>query len=246
MFGEPAQEETTAQKHVRDRRWIFFQYGLRCPDDLPWPGLEFNPARTKPAGLLPPVKITTRDLGVDTQWSCWRNPVQQKRIRTFEQSMHRVRGLGLPAHVKARIVKSLHSTGLYGAEVGGIPKTGMTKIRTGARKALGKGAGLRRSAPLESIAHGGPAADPQVSADLSTVRVWHRRILVGKLEWPQPDNMWDNALRPGRGRGPTRNLKQLAERLGWSPALGGWTCNAQWSSWDEATLRAKPRCCVPR
>eukprot|EP00971_Amphidinium_carterae_P050543 995367-Amphidinium_carterae.1 len=52
-----------------------------------------------------------------------RNPVQRKRIRTFEQSMHRVRGLGLPAHVKARIVKSLHSVGLYGAEVGGIPKT---------------------------------------------------------------------------------------------------------------------------
>eukprot|EP00971_Amphidinium_carterae_P021085 416215-Amphidinium_carterae.1 len=73
--------------------------------------------------------------------------------------MQKVRGLGLPAHVKARIVKSLHSVGLYGAEVGGIPKT-------------------------------------------------------GKLEWPLPDNMWDNALRPGRGRGPTRNLKQLAERLG--------------------------------
>eukprot|EP00971_Amphidinium_carterae_P160679 3185940-Amphidinium_carterae.1 len=85
------------------------------------------------AGLLPPVKITTRDLGVDAQWSCWRNPVQRKRIRTFEQSMHRVRGLGLSAHVKARIVKSLHSVGLYGAEVGGIPKTGMTKIRTCAR-----------------------------------------------------------------------------------------------------------------
>eukprot|EP00971_Amphidinium_carterae_P107990 2138025-Amphidinium_carterae.1 len=45
------------------------------------------------AGLLPPVKITTRD-----QWAFWRNPVQRKRIRTFEQSMNRVRGLGLPAH----------------------------------------------------------------------------------------------------------------------------------------------------
>eukprot|EP00971_Amphidinium_carterae_P182038 3612615-Amphidinium_carterae.1 len=51
--------------------------------------------------------------------------------------------------------------------------------------------------------------------------------------------MWDNALRPGRGRGPTRNLKQLAKRLGWLPALGGWTCYGQWFSWDEATLRAK-------
>eukprot|EP00971_Amphidinium_carterae_P004954 99326-Amphidinium_carterae.2 len=100
--------------------------------------------------------------------------------------MHRVRGLGLPAHVKARIVKSLHSVGLYGAEVGGIPKSGMTRIRTAARKAC-KGAGLRRSAPLELMAHGGPAADPQVSADLSTVRVWHRRILAGKLDWPLTD-----------------------------------------------------------
>eukprot|EP00971_Amphidinium_carterae_P256449 5091796-Amphidinium_carterae.1 len=61
--------------------------------------------------------------------------------------------------------------------------------------------------------------------------------------------MWDNALRPGRGRGPTRNLKQLAERLGWFPALGGWISNGQWFSWDEApsvldgTLL---RFCVPK
>eukprot|EP00971_Amphidinium_carterae_P054229 1068165-Amphidinium_carterae.1 len=67
------------------------------------------------------------------------------------------------------------------------------------------------------MAHGGPAADPQVSADLSTIRVWHRRILACnlKLDWPLTDAMWDNALRPGRGRGPTRNLKQLADRLSW-------------------------------
>eukprot|EP00971_Amphidinium_carterae_P290168 5761351-Amphidinium_carterae.1 len=53
----------------------------------------------------------------------------------------------------------------------------MTKLRTCACKALGKVAGLSRSAPLELMAHGGLAADPQVFADLSTVRVWHRRIL---------------------------------------------------------------------
>eukprot|EP00971_Amphidinium_carterae_P311489 6190873-Amphidinium_carterae.1 len=86
------------------------------------------------------------------------------------------------------------------------------------------------------MAHGGPAADPQVSADLSTVRVWHRRILAGKMEWPLAAGMWDNALKPGRGRGPTRNLKQLAVRLGWVP---GPAANGQWFSWDEATLRAK-------
>eukprot|EP00971_Amphidinium_carterae_P171455 3398698-Amphidinium_carterae.1 len=73
------------------------------------------------AGGLPPVQITTRDLGVDTQWFAWGNPVQQKRISSFRASMYRTRALGLPAHVKARTVKSLFSLGLYGAEVGGKP-----------------------------------------------------------------------------------------------------------------------------
>eukprot|EP00971_Amphidinium_carterae_P288670 5731951-Amphidinium_carterae.1 len=116
--------------------------------------------------------------------------------------MSRVRGLGLPAHVKARIVKSLHSVGFYGAEVGGIPQQGMTKLRASAKRALGKGAGLRRSATLELMAHGGPAADSQVSA--STVRVWNRRILAGKVEWPlearTSARLWNDALKPGRGR----------------------------------------------
>eukprot|EP00971_Amphidinium_carterae_P028117 553528-Amphidinium_carterae.2 len=99
-----------------------------------------------------PVRITTRDLGVDTQWASWRNPVQRKRLRAFEQSMTRVRALGLPAHVKARSVKSFHSVGLYGAEVGGIPAQRITKLRASARRALGKGFGFRRSAPLELMA----------------------------------------------------------------------------------------------
>eukprot|EP00971_Amphidinium_carterae_P001818 36575-Amphidinium_carterae.2 len=73
----------------------------------------------------------------------------------------------------------------------------------------------------------------------SIVRVWHRRILANKLEWPLDARLWDNALQPGRGRGPTRNLKELAVRLGWVPAHGGWTCKGQWFLWDEATLRAK-------
>eukprot|EP00971_Amphidinium_carterae_P076191 1504955-Amphidinium_carterae.3 len=75
--------------------------------------------------------------------------------------MTRARALGLPAHVKAKIVKSLRSVGLYGSEVGGIPAQGMAKLRASARRGLGKGTGLRRSAPLELIAHGGPAGDPQ-------------------------------------------------------------------------------------
>eukprot|EP00971_Amphidinium_carterae_P123070 2436713-Amphidinium_carterae.1 len=56
------------------------------------------------------------------------------------------------------------------------------------------------------------------------------------MEWPlEARIMWDNALQPGRGRGPTRNLKQLAVRLGWVPARGGWICSGQWFLWDEAT-----------
>eukprot|EP00971_Amphidinium_carterae_P189591 3763346-Amphidinium_carterae.1 len=70
--------------------------------------------------------------------------------------MTRVRAL---AHVKARTGKSLHSVGLHGAEVGGIPAQGMTKLRASARCALGTRAGLRRSAPLELMAHGGPPSE---------------------------------------------------------------------------------------
>eukprot|EP00971_Amphidinium_carterae_P060486 1197160-Amphidinium_carterae.2 len=71
-------------------------------------------------GRLPPYKVTTRDLGVDTQWAAWRCPVQRRKVMTFKQSMIRVRSLGLPAVHKVRIAKSLHTVGLYGAEVGGM------------------------------------------------------------------------------------------------------------------------------
>eukprot|EP00971_Amphidinium_carterae_P050052 986366-Amphidinium_carterae.1 len=75
--------------------------------------------------------------------------------------MNRARSRGLPAHSKARIVKSLYSGGLYGAEVGRMSVSHMNDVRISARKALGKGASLRRSAPLELMAYGGPAGDPQ-------------------------------------------------------------------------------------
>eukprot|EP00971_Amphidinium_carterae_P109134 2161083-Amphidinium_carterae.1 len=134
---------------------------------------------------LPPVQITTRDLGVDTQWLAWRNPVQQKRISSFRVSMTRTRALGLPAHVNARIINSLFSGGLSGAEVSGISDQHMNDLRASARGVLGKGASLRRSAALELVAHGGPSGDPRVAADLSTVRVWQRCIAVGKVHWPE-------------------------------------------------------------
>eukprot|EP00971_Amphidinium_carterae_P207679 4120927-Amphidinium_carterae.1 len=90
----------------------------------------------------------------------------------------------------------------------------MAKLRASARRALGKGAGLCRSATLELMAHGGPAADPQVSADLSTVKVWHRRIFAGRVEWPLEASLWSDALKPGRGRGPIRAQPRSVVLLG--------------------------------
>eukprot|EP00971_Amphidinium_carterae_P040484 794699-Amphidinium_carterae.1 len=99
--------------------------------------------------------------------------------------MNRVRSLGLPATSKARIAKSLYSVGgLYGAEVGGMSASHTKDVRISARKALGKGANLRRSSPLELMAYGGPAGDPQVTSDLNTIRAWQRKLNSGTLEWP--------------------------------------------------------------
>eukprot|EP00971_Amphidinium_carterae_P230341 4571282-Amphidinium_carterae.2 len=71
------------------------------------------------------------------------------------------------------------------------------------------------------MAHGGPSGDPRVTADLSTVRVWQRRVAAGEIIWPlsesNSDVSWEGALRRGRGRGPIRNLRQMADRLHWTP-----------------------------
>eukprot|EP00971_Amphidinium_carterae_P009877 194744-Amphidinium_carterae.1 len=95
-------------------------------------------------------------LGVDTQWFVWRNPVQQRRISSYKVSMYRTRALGLPVHVKARIVKSLFSVGLHGAEVGGMSEQRMKDLSAAARRAIGKGSTLRRSIALELMAHDRP------------------------------------------------------------------------------------------
>eukprot|EP00971_Amphidinium_carterae_P226171 4486330-Amphidinium_carterae.1 len=70
----------------------------------------------------------------------------------------------------------------------------MNDVRISARKALGKGASLHRSSPLELLAHGGPAGDPQVSADLNTIHIWQRRLDAGLLQWPLDEWAWDTAL----------------------------------------------------
>eukprot|EP00971_Amphidinium_carterae_P002318 45812-Amphidinium_carterae.2 len=107
--------------------------------------------------------------------------------------------------------------------------------RVSARKALGKGAKMRRSSSLELMAYAGPAGDPQVTADLNTIRAWQQKLLAGTLNWPLEGSMWESALDKGRGRGPI--LRMLANRLGWIPQLGGWQCDGQYFTWHEAVQR---------
>eukprot|EP00971_Amphidinium_carterae_P091357 1808534-Amphidinium_carterae.1 len=73
------------------------------------------------------------------------------------------------------------------------------------------------------MAYGGPAGDPQVTADLNTIRVWQRKLNIGTLVWPLEEGVWEIALNKGRGRGPIRHLKTLANRVGWVPHPQGWT-----------------------
>eukprot|EP00971_Amphidinium_carterae_P149329 2960634-Amphidinium_carterae.2 len=180
-------------------------------------------------GRLPPQKVTTRDLGVDTQWAVWRCPSQKFGITGY--------------HKSERIVKSLYSVGLYGsyygAELGDMSVARMNDVRVSARKARGKGANLRRSSPLDLMAYGGPAEDPQVTADLNTNRVWQRKLNTGALVWPLDESVWETALNKGRGRGPIRHLKTLANRDGWVPHQQGWQCGEQVFTWQAADWKIK-------
>eukprot|EP00971_Amphidinium_carterae_P141212 2798255-Amphidinium_carterae.1 len=115
----------------------------------------------------------------------------------------------------------------------------MNDVRISARKALGKGAHLRRASSLELMAYGGPAGDPQVTADLNTIRAWQRKLQAGTLDWPLATEVWDGALLKGRGRGPIRHLRLLADRLAWVPAEGGWFCEDQYFTWAEADYKVK-------
>eukprot|EP00971_Amphidinium_carterae_P046112 907736-Amphidinium_carterae.2 len=190
--------------------------------DLAYETEQTTAAGILQAGIFPDCSVEGRQVTasshnyegswVDTQWAAGRCQVQRKHVIMFRQSMHRVRSLGLPAHSKARIVKSLYSVGLYGAEFSGMLASHMNVT---ARKALGKGASLRRSNSLELMAFGGPAGDPQDTTDLnclgSTQLIWH----AGLLQWPLEEWAWGTALAKGRGRGPIRHLRLLADRLGW-------------------------------
>eukprot|EP00971_Amphidinium_carterae_P098333 1945194-Amphidinium_carterae.1 len=89
------------------------------------------------------------------------------------------------------------------------------------------------------MAYGGPAGDPQVTSDLNTIRAWQRKLNAGTLEWPLDTEVWDRTLSKGRGRGPIRHLRLLANRLAWLPAVGGWRCEDQYFTWGEADYKVK-------
>eukprot|EP00971_Amphidinium_carterae_P156165 3096150-Amphidinium_carterae.4 len=147
--------------------------------------------------------------------------IKSLRCAGRQVEVRRTRALGLPAHVKTRIVKSLFSFGFYGAEVGGISDQHVKDLRASARGALGKGASLRRSAALELMAHGGPSDDPRVAADLSTVRVWQRRIAAGKMQWPLPVASWEGALELKLVGVSVSPGMKLTTRSAFNAALGG-------------------------
>eukprot|EP00971_Amphidinium_carterae_P166116 3292667-Amphidinium_carterae.5 len=89
------------------------------------------------------------------------------------------------------------------------------------------------------MAYGGLAGDPEVAADLNTIRVWQRKVLTGNLDWPLEASVWDNALSKGRGRGPILHLKIQANRFGWVPQQGGWRSGDEFFTWEEADLKIK-------
>eukprot|EP00971_Amphidinium_carterae_P168801 3344426-Amphidinium_carterae.1 len=87
--------------------------------------------------------------------------------------------------------------------------------------------------------YGGSAGDPQVTSDLNTIRAWQRKLAAGTLEWPLATEVGERALNKGRGRGPIRHLRLLADRLAWLPAVGGWRCEGQYFTWSEADYKVK-------
>eukprot|EP00971_Amphidinium_carterae_P186196 3696010-Amphidinium_carterae.1 len=62
---------------------------------------------------------------------------------------------------------------------------------------------------------------------------------AGTLDWPLEPEVWERALAKGRGRGPIRHLRLLADRLAWKPAVGGWRCDDQYFTWSEADYKVK-------
>eukprot|EP00971_Amphidinium_carterae_P086094 1703428-Amphidinium_carterae.2 len=85
----------------------------------------------------------------------------------------------------------------------------MKDLCAAVRRAIGKGAALRRSAALELMAYGGPTGDPRVAADLSTVRV---RVMADRLNWTPTR---DSALHLCTAVADTRPDFQVSVKISW-------------------------------
>eukprot|EP00971_Amphidinium_carterae_P053393 1051656-Amphidinium_carterae.1 len=59
------------------------------------------------------------------------------------------------------MIRALYPLVIYGSEASGLAATSLLKVRVSARRALGRGAQLRRAAELEMALKGGIKADPQ-------------------------------------------------------------------------------------
>eukprot|EP00971_Amphidinium_carterae_P172069 3411602-Amphidinium_carterae.1 len=131
------------------------------------------------------------------------------------------------------MIRALYPLVIYGSEVSGLAHSALHKVRVSARRALGKGAQLRRAAELELALKGGIKADPQVTLDLYTIRAWQRALQAGQ-NWPPPEAQWTGALTGRTGRGPVRHLRSLCDRLGWEPTPGGFGTPRGEIRWEDA------------
>eukprot|EP00971_Amphidinium_carterae_P240553 4775675-Amphidinium_carterae.1 len=128
--------------------------------------------------------------------------------------MHRLQLLGLSKSAKARVMAALWSQGMYGAEVNGLSRALVRKLRSAGRGALGRGARKRRAAEVELTLAGSAAKDPQVVADVGLIRTWDRWIQRGG-SWPPTPQRWDGALL--KKGGPLSALAEYASRVNWHP-----------------------------
>eukprot|EP00971_Amphidinium_carterae_P278472 5527845-Amphidinium_carterae.1 len=78
---------------------------------------------------LPRMVVTTKDLGVDVQWTARRNLTQQTRVQNFRKGMERLAHQCLCKPIRARIVRALQPMAMYGSEVIGMSEASLGSLR---------------------------------------------------------------------------------------------------------------------
>eukprot|EP00971_Amphidinium_carterae_P050085 987193-Amphidinium_carterae.3 len=59
------------------------------------------------------------------------------------------------------------------------------------------------------------------------------------MYWPLSEVSWEGALRRGRGCGPIRNLRLMADRLNWTLTPEGWRQGDQHFTWADVEYKVK-------